>query len=154
MSTSGRSLLGALPDILALLEQTYQLRRWLEAEARRVSGCTFSQYLALRAIQDSNGQRTVSRLAEDLGRTGQTTTSLTDSLERAGFVRRKRLRNGDRRQVWVTLTPRGKEMLQKTAAADPPLGAELIDQLVEGTDGHRRLRDAVALVEELMPEGA
>jgi len=119
-----------------------------------VSGCTFSQYLALRAIQDSNGQRTVSRLAEDLGRTGQTTTSLTDSLERAGFVRRRRLRNGDRRQVWVTLTTRGKEVLQKTAAADPPLGAELIDQLVEGTDGHRRLRDAVALVEELMPEGA
>ena len=54
----------------------------------------------------------------------------------------------------MTLTPRGKEVLQKTAAADPPLGAELIDQLVEGTDGHRRLRDAVALVEELMPESA
>jgi DNA-binding MarR family transcriptional regulator len=89
---------------------------------------SFAQYLALSLIQESKGQRIVSRIAETMRRTGQTTTTLIDSLERQGFVRRTRLRQGDRRQMWVAISAKGRELLKAAAAVEPPIGAELTER--------------------------
>jgi DNA-binding MarR family transcriptional regulator len=137
--------------MLALLEQCHALRRWLEYESKRVAGLSFSQLHALGLINASGGQRTVTGLAASLSRTGQTATSLADSLERQGLVRRKRLREGDRRQVWLTLTAKGRESLRTAESAVPRMGADAIDGLKRLPGGEESLRAAVATVRDMVP---
>ena len=97
----------------------YELRRFLrfsEHEAKR-QGVAAMQYLALLAIEGFPGRDriTIGELAERLHIAAHTAVGLADRLEAAGFARRISA-DGDRRQVHLTLTPRGRARLETLAA--------------------------------------
>ncbi len=72
---------------------------------------TLPQYRALVVLAAKGPQRSVS-LAEALGVTPPTATRMCDRLVRKGLVRRRGARD-DRREVRVSLTPAGQELVQE-----------------------------------------
>ncbi|WP_201834777.1 MarR family winged helix-turn-helix transcriptional regulator [Microvirga zambiensis] len=84
-------------------------------------GLTYTQYIALVALSEEDGQ-TVSALGEKLFLESNTLTPILKKLEATGYVRRHR-DPADERQVRVTLTPAGRDLL----AEDPTIA------LVEAT---------------------
>jgi DNA-binding MarR family transcriptional regulator len=98
----------------------YAVRRFVSfsEEAARRTGLTPQQYQALLAIRGFPGrdQLTISELAERLKVRHHSVVGLVNRLASQGLIVR---RPGvlDRRQVYVALTPRGAELLEKLAAA-------------------------------------
>lgn len=70
---------------------------------------TLSQYRSL-VVLASRGPQGVAALARLLGVTPPTATRLCDRLVRKGLIRRRSDRN-DRRQVHISLTPRGEQLV-------------------------------------------
>jgi DNA-binding MarR family transcriptional regulator len=71
-------------------------------------GITVSQCYTIEALA-RRGNLSMSGLSQDVGVTTSTMTRVVDVLVRDGVVRRKS-NPGDRREVRVELTPRGKEL--------------------------------------------
>lgn len=71
-------------------------------------GITYPQYLVLHALWEEDG-RTVGAIAARLSLESSTITPLVKRLEAAGFVRRERSAE-DERRVLVRLTARGGEL--------------------------------------------
>lgn len=78
-------------------------------------GLTYTQYIAMVALSDEDDQ-TVGALGEKLFLESNTLTPILKSLEKSGFVSRKR-DLADERQVRVTLTPEGKSLLENDLGA-------------------------------------
>ncbi len=100
----------------ALAELRYRIRRFLqEGDATALqAGLEPQQYLLLLAIRGlPEGQEaTIRPLAERLSLRHHSTVELIDRMEARGYVRRTRGRE-DRRQVLVTLQPRGEKLLEQ-----------------------------------------
>jgi len=130
MSTSGMADDTGAPlmteeDYRTLAAFRYALRQFLRfsEEAARRSGVTPQQYLAMIAVRGFPGRDriTVTELAERLQIRHHSAVGLIDRMVAQGLMVREH-GGADRRQVFVTLTPRGAEVLE-------PLAAEHRDQL-------------------------
>jgi len=107
-------------DYQALAAFRYALRQFLqfsEEQARR-GGVSPQQYLAMIAVRGHPGgdRVTVSDLAERLRIRHHSAVGLIDRMVAQGLMVRQP-GQGDRRQVFVTLTDRGAELLEPLAAA-------------------------------------
>lgn len=78
-------------------------------------GLTFTQQMVLQHL-DHAGSRQVSDLARFLGISLSAVTGLVDRMTKAGLVTRDR-DEGDRRVVWVKITPTGEEALKEWVRA-------------------------------------
>jgi DNA-binding MarR family transcriptional regulator len=102
----------------ALAELRHQIRVFLSEgdNAARAAGLEPQQYLLLLMIRGlPEGQAaTIRTLAERLTLKHHSAVELVDRLEANGFVRRTRARD-DRRNVIVSMLPRGERMLEDVA---------------------------------------
>jgi len=100
----------------ALAELRHLIRRFVqEGDATvRQAGLEPQQYLLLLAIRGlPPGQdASIRALAERLSLRHHSTVELIDRMEARGFVKRMRGRE-DRRQVLISLQPRGEKLLEK-----------------------------------------
>jgi len=99
-----------------LAELRYRLRRFLQegdATARQ-AGLEPQQYLLLLAIRGlpDGLTATISTLADRLSLRHHSTVELIDRMEAHGYIRRFR-RKEDRRQVLISLQPKGQKLLEK-----------------------------------------
>lgn len=92
----------------------YTLRRFLRfsEKAARACGVTPQQHQLMLGIAgfSEDGRATISELAEFLQERNNSVVGLVERAVESGLVRR-RTGKTDRRQVVVTLTPRGEEIL-------------------------------------------
>ena len=100
----------------ALAELRHRIRKFLQegdATARQ-SGLAPQQYLLLLAIRGlPEGQEaSIRALAERLSLRHHSTVELIDRMEARGYVKRMRGRE-DRRQVLISLQPRGEKLLER-----------------------------------------
>jgi DNA-binding MarR family transcriptional regulator len=103
----------------ALAQLRYLIRRFLqEGDATaREAGLEPQQYLLLLAIRglEIGQEASIRRLAERLSLRHHSTVELVDRLEAHGLVKRTRGKE-DRRQVLVSLQPRGEKLVEKVVA--------------------------------------
>jgi DNA-binding MarR family transcriptional regulator len=103
----------------ALGELRYRIRRFLQEGdvTAKESGLEPQQYLLLLAIRGlpAGQEATITTLAERLSLRHHSAVELIDRMEVRGYVKRLRGRE-DRRQVLVTLLPRGEKLLEKVVA--------------------------------------
>ena len=94
----------------------YTLRRFLRfsEQAARACGVTPQQHQLMLGIAGfaQNGTATISELAEFLQERNNSVVGLVERAAQAGLVHRQS-GDQDRRQVHVSLTPRGEEILSK-----------------------------------------
>jgi DNA-binding MarR family transcriptional regulator len=100
----------------ALGELRYLIRRFLQEGdvTAKQAGLEPQQYLLLLAIRGlpAGQDATISVLANRLSLRHHSTVELIDRMEAHGYVRRIRGRE-DRRQVLISLQPRGARLLEK-----------------------------------------
>ena len=100
----------------ALSQLRYLIRRFLQEgdETARAAGLEPQQYLLLLAIRglQPHEESSIRTLADRLALRHHSTVELIDRMEAHGFVKRTRGRE-DRRQVLVSLQPRGEKLLEK-----------------------------------------
>jgi DNA-binding MarR family transcriptional regulator len=100
----------------ALSQLRYLIRRFLQEgdTTARLAGLEPQQYLLLLAIRglEPGREASIRALAERLALRHHSTVELIDRMEAHGFVKRTRGRL-DRRQVLVSLQPRGEKLLEK-----------------------------------------
>jgi DNA-binding MarR family transcriptional regulator len=105
-------------DYRALAELRYRIRHFLrDGDAvARAAGLEPQQYQLLLMIRGlpQGEEATIRTLAERLALRHHSAVGLIDRLEARGFVHRNRGRD-DRRQVLVSLLPRGERILEKVA---------------------------------------
>jgi DNA-binding MarR family transcriptional regulator len=103
----------------ALSQLRYLIRRFLQEgdTTARLAGLEPQQYLLLLAIRglEPGQEASIRAIAERLALRHHSTVELIDRMEAHGFVRRTRGR-ADRRQVLVSLQPRGEKLLEKVVA--------------------------------------
>ena len=106
----------SLAEFRALAELRYRIRLFLKEgdAAARVAGLEPQQYLMLLAIRGlaPEVQPKIQTFAERLALKHHSAVELVDRLEQRGFVRRTRSKE-DRRQVLVSLLPRGEKLLER-----------------------------------------
>jgi|SRR5271157_299105 len=133
-----------------LAELRYRIRRFLqEGDATAMqAGLEPQQYLLLLAIRGlPEGQEaTIRTVAERLALRHHSTVELIDRMEARGCVRRTRGRE-DRRQVLVSLQPRGEKLLEQVVEqriielrANGRALVEAIDALLERKRAGRKRR--------------
>ncbi len=114
---------------LEVLDAAHQLREALNKHALSAVGLTIEQACALCRIDMAGGTASVSQLAAHLSRTENATTTLLGKLVRNGHLYRERSQTGDKRVVYVRLTPQGEMTLSQFRSelmgmfqkiADPP----------------------------------
>ncbi len=106
----------AISDYQALAELRYQIRKFIyfsEQAARRmdIEPQQHQLMLALKGLP-AGLNPTVKTLAERMQTQHHSTVELVNRLSRAGLVRRSRT-GEDRRQVFLTLTPKAEKMLSE-----------------------------------------
>ena len=131
----------------SLAELRYRLRRFLQegdATARQ-AGLEPQQYLLLLAIRGlpDGLTATISTLAERLSLRHHSTVELIDRMEARGYIRRVRGKE-DRRQVMVSLQPKGEKLLEKVVLqrivelrSHGRALVEAISSLLEARDDYR-----------------
>ena len=107
-------------EFRALAEMRYRIRLFLkegDASARK-AGLEPQQYLMLLAIRGLAPEMPakIQTLADRLVLKHHSAVELLDRLERRGYVKRTRGRQ-DRRQVLVSLMPRGEKILETSCSA-------------------------------------
>ncbi len=107
-------------DYETLTAFRYALRQFLRfsEEAAGIVGLTPQQHQALLAIKGYPGRDyvTIGELAERLRIRHHSAVGLVDRLEAQNLVARQEA-EADRRQVYVTVTPHGSNLLEQLAAA-------------------------------------
>ena len=135
----------------ALGELRYRIRRFLQEGdmTAKQAGLEPQQYLLLLAIRGlpARQEATISALADRLSLRHHSTVELIDRMEAHGYVKRIRGRE-DRRQVLVSLQPRGEKLLEKVVEqriielrANGRALVTAISALLEmrqGASGHKR----------------
>jgi len=106
----------SLADYRALAQFRYEIRKFLafSESAARAAGIEPQQHQALLALRGlpAGVEPTIGALAERLCVQHHTAVALVDKLEEHGWVERERS-TSDRRQVLLTLTEDGAELLAK-----------------------------------------
>ncbi len=135
----------------ALSQLRYLIRRFLqEGDATaRDAGLEPQQYLLLLTIRglEPGQEPSIRTLAERLALRHHSTVELVDRLEAHGLVKRTRGRK-DRRQVLVSLQPRGEKLLEKVVAkrivelrSHGHALVSAISKLLEGTPGKSKRKN-------------
>jgi DNA-binding MarR family transcriptional regulator len=105
-----------LSDYVSLAELRYQIRCFLSfsEQAARAAGLEPRQHQLMLSLKGlpNNARPTIGELAERLQIQHHSTVELVNRLSTAGYVRRKR-DGADRREVLLTLTPKGEKVLQE-----------------------------------------
>lgn len=105
-------------EFRALAEFRYQIRIFLNGseEAARGAGLEPQQYLLLLALRGLplGSVASIRQLAERMQLRHHSVVELVNRLEKRALLRRERSRT-DRRQVIVSLTPRGEKILTRLA---------------------------------------
>ena len=103
----------------ALSQLRYLIRKFLQEGDLTAKGAGLEpqQYLVLLAIRGLGGgqEASIRTLADRLSLRHHSTVELVDRLESHGLVKRTR-GTKDRRQVLVSLQPRGEKLLEKVVA--------------------------------------
>ena len=103
-------------EFQGLAELRYRIRLFLKEgdAAARVAGLEPQQYLMLLAIRGLPPELPpkIQTFAERLALKHHSAVELVDRLEQRGYVRRTRSKE-DRRQVLVSLLPRGEKLLER-----------------------------------------
>ena len=103
-------------EFQALAELRYKIRSFLKEgdAAARLAGLEPQQYLLLLAIRGLSPDTPpkIQTFAERLALKHHSAVELVDRLEQRGLVRRTRSKE-DRRQVLVSLLPRGEKLLER-----------------------------------------
>ncbi len=97
------------------LNDAYRRFQVLERGEKRCFGVTMSQCMTLELLA-REGALSVREMAENLGLDNSTVTRTIDVLARDGLAERRRDEQRDRRQVFVSLTPQGRELAEKLQA--------------------------------------
>jgi DNA-binding MarR family transcriptional regulator len=107
-----------LSDYQALAEFRYQIRRFLHFSEQVVeqAGIERGQYQLLLAIKGmpAGVRPRIRELSERMQIRHHSTVELVNRLEDGGFVHRARAQD-DRREVLLTLTPKGEKILSELA---------------------------------------
>lgn len=98
-------------DYILLIEVSHLVQQELNRRALETCELSLQQAAALSRIETAGGRATISQLASDLGRASHSVSGMVTSLEKAALVMRERSSSRDRRQVWVSLSRRGKDRL-------------------------------------------
>jgi DNA-binding MarR family transcriptional regulator len=110
----------SIPEYQTLAEFRYQLRRFLRfsEQAARAAGLEPQQHQLLLALKGlpQGRKATIGALADRLQLTHHSTVELVDRLVERGCIQRSR-DDADQRQVLVTLTPQGEEVLRNLSLA-------------------------------------
>jgi DNA-binding MarR family transcriptional regulator len=110
----------SITEYQALAEFRYQLRRFLRfsEQAARAAGLEPQQHQLLLALKGLPQEKkaTIGALAERLQIAHHSAVELVDRLAERGLIQRNR-GEADQRQVLLTLTSQGEEVLQKLALA-------------------------------------
>ena len=108
----------SLPDYQALAELRYHIRRFLHfsEQAARASGLEPRQYQLMLAIKGlpTNMRPRIGDLAEQLQIQHHSAVELANRLSAGDYVRRRRS-GEDRREVLLSLTPKGEKTLSELA---------------------------------------
>lgn len=125
--------------------------RRTKQEAVAAAGLQDSEYDTLHhlVVRDTPGRASPSDLAHDLGISNAGMTGRLDSLEKAGWLRR-RTSSADRRRVEVEATDAGIEMWRRAIALRGRAEDELVGELsaVERTELARLLKKLTLRLEE------
>ena len=128
-----------------LAELRYRIRRFLQEgdDTARKAQLEPQHYLLLLAIRGlPEGQEaTIRTLAERLSLRHHSTVELVDRMEAHGYVKRTRGRE-DRRQVLVSLQPRGEKLLEQVVQ----------QRIIELRANGRALVEAISGLLEKRPE--
>jgi DNA-binding MarR family transcriptional regulator len=136
-----------LSDYQALADFRYQIRKFLHfsEQAVKAAGLERGQYQLMLAIKGmpAGVRPRIRELANRMQIRHHSAVELIDRLESGGYVRRERARD-DRREVLLTLTPRGERILEDLArhhrnelrTAAPSLVAALRRLMKEGGKPH------------------
>lgn len=120
----------------------YALRRFLRfsEEAAEAVGLTARQHQALLAIKGFPGRERVTNgeLAERLQVKHHSVVGLVNRLEAQGLVAREQ-GDSDRREVYVVLTERGAELLERLTAAHQEELRHVAPQLSNALGGIRKV---------------
>jgi len=100
-----------LEELLALIDRMTATIFRLTANQMEKADLSPNRFNALRAL-GGDEQLTMSGLAERLKVSTAAVTSIVDKLENEKFVRRARSKE-DRRQIFVEITPRGREAVHR-----------------------------------------
>ena len=134
------------PTPLPALEQfRYQIRRFIDfsRSAARAAGLAPQQHqmLLVLASGECGPQPSIRSLSRRLLLNHNSTVELLNRLERKGLARRVR-QTGDRRQVCVRITPRGRRVLDRLTRHHleelRTAGPELVRALQAAIRGARR----------------
>ena len=106
---------------LEIMERSKQVQDALDAEAKAVAEITFTQALVLTFIDCEKGNATVSTLSRPLKRAVHTLTSVVNTLERMGLVKRTNRLKEDRRVFRLQVSATGSEAVQKLRQTTLPL---------------------------------
>src|SRR6266516_4394474 len=126
----------SITEYQTLAEFRYQLRRFLRfsEQAARAAGLEPQQHqllLALKGLPEGK-KATIGALAERLQLAHHSTVELVDRLSERGFIQRSR-DEADQRQVLVTLTSQGEEVLRNLSLSHRAelhsVGPELVQAL-------------------------
>jgi len=105
---------------MAAVTSVMRVQQMLIGEIDRVLkpyGLTFASYEALRLLAFTrSGELPMGKIGERLMVHPASVTNTVDKLERAGMVRRRPAAE-DRRRVLATITPDGRELVEKATAA-------------------------------------
>jgi DNA-binding MarR family transcriptional regulator len=115
---------------MALISTSHRLRRVLNARLNRQSDIISlsGPRLRLLLIVEEAGRMRMGDLAEDLGVTARTVTTLVDALEREGLL--VRLPDPtDRRATLLSLTERARTQFEQVRNRQMELGEELLAPL-------------------------
>ena len=106
----------SLADYESLAELRYQIRRFLHfsEQVSRMAGLKPHQHQLMLALKGLPGRvrPRIGELAERLQIRHHSTVELVNRLSTGGYVRRNRM-GEDRREVWLSLTPKGEKVLRK-----------------------------------------
>jgi DNA-binding MarR family transcriptional regulator len=107
-------------DYQALAEFRYQIRRFMRfsEQVARAAGIEPQQHQLLLAVKGLPAEKkaTIGELAERLQIQHHSTVELVDRLTEGGFVERQRDEE-DQRRVFVRLTSRGEELLERISSS-------------------------------------
>jgi DNA-binding MarR family transcriptional regulator len=135
-------------EYLALGEFRYQLRRFLRhmEEATRALNVNPQQYQLVLAVKALPRDVTpsISQLAERMQLNHNSMVELVDRCEENGLLRRTRS-GTDRRQVTLSVTPEGENLLRKLGAAARQelreMGPTLVDSVLRLTGEGRAAKE-------------
>lgn len=114
--TEGKLRLGAF---LSLVRSTNVFMRYRTVEFRRHDS-TSMRMMLMNALYLNGGSMTPTELSECVFRSRHSITSMVDTLERQGLVRRESNLE-DRRSITVMLTPEGSQLFERML----PVGYEI-----------------------------